>query len=392
VITNVDVNSTDIATGTVYIAWSKPTQLDTVQVPGPYRYILQRADGSGNFIDVVTFTDLNDTIYNDANLNTKDIQYRYRVQLWNDTPGNVFLVGNTQVAFSVYLTIAPGDEKNNLSFNVNVPWTNQQYIVYRENTLGIFDSIGFTTNLSYVDDSLVNGQNYCYYVKSVGEYFVDGLVNPIINKSQIYCSTPVDNEAPCPPLLVNGPNCPALIDTLTWSLIDSCANDVFEFSVYYSPAGSTQFDLIANTAFGSLFYIYQGLNSIAGCYYITATDSNGNVSEPSNIVCTESCPSYELPNIFTPDGNGINDLYHPIIPYRDVKDVDMQIFNRWGDLVFKTTDADINWNGNRRNTGEPSPDGVYFYVCKVNEITLSSEMKPRLLKGFIHLYRGSAVK
>ena len=109
-------------------------------------------------------------------------------------------------------------------------------------------------------------------------------------------------------------------------------------------------------------------------------------------MCTESCPDYVLPNIFTPDGNSINDIYHPINPYRDVKDVDMQIFNRWGDLIFKTTDADIGWNGKRRNNGEECPDGVYFYVCQVNELTLSGETKPRMLKGFIHLYRGEKVK
>lgn len=392
VITNVDVNTTDAATGQIYIAWGKPTELDIIQTPGPYRYILQRADASGNFVDVITFTSLNDTTYTDNGLNTKDVQYRYRVQFWNDTPGNVFSIGNSQTAFSVFLTIAPGDEKNNLSFNVNVPWTNYEYVVYRENAPNVFDSIGVTSNLTYIDDSLVNGQNYCYYVKSVGEYFVDGLVNPIINKSQINCSTPLDNEAPCPPVLVNGPNCPALLDTLFWSIDTTCAFDVFEYTLYYAGPGSTIFSQIATVSAGNYSYIYQGMNSIAGCYYITATDSNSNVSLASNIVCTESCPDYVLPNIFTPDGNSVNDIYHPILPYRDVKDVDMQIFNRWGDLVFETTDADINWNGKRRNSGEESPEGVYFYVCQVNEIMLNGETKPRILKGFIHLYRGAKVK
>ncbi|MBK7889166.1 MAG: gliding motility-associated C-terminal domain-containing protein [Bacteroidetes bacterium] len=392
VITNVDVNSTDAATGQVYVAWGKPVDIDPTQMPGPYRYELQRADASGNFVTIATFTDLNDTTFNDNGLNTTAVQYRYRVQFWNDTPGNVFSAGFSQIAYSVYLSIAPGDEKNNLGWNVNVPWTNTQYVIYRENAPGVFDSIGFTSDVQYVDDSLNNGQNYCYYVKSVGAYQDTGLVDPIINKSQIFCSTPVDNEPPCPPLIANGPNCPQLKDTISWQIDISCAYDIASYQIYYAPAGSNSYSQVGSVPAGTFSYIYSGDGSIAGCYYITATDSTGNESDSSNIVCTESCPDYVLPNIFTPDGNFINDIYHPILPYRDVKDVEMTIFNRWGDKIFETTDPDINWNGKRNNDGEESPDGVYFYVCKVNEIRLSGAVEQRVLKGIIHLTRGPVSK
>jgi gliding motility-associated-like protein len=388
VITNVDVNTTDAANGEIYIAWGKPTELDPVQTPGPYRYVLQRADAGGSFTDVVTFTDLNDTTYTETGLNTSAVQYRYRVQFWNDTPGNVFEIGLSQTAFSVRLSAAPGDEKVNLSWNVNVPWTNDFYVIYRENLPGVFDSIGFTGDLTYTDDSLVNGQEYCYYVKSVGAYQDTGLVNPIINKSQRICSVPVDNEPPCPPLLANGPNCVALLDTLSWTNADSCAPDVASYQVYYAPAGTTDYTLIATVNYGTFTYIYSGINSIAGCYYVTATDSTGNTGDSSNIVCTETCPLYVLPNSFTPDGNNINDLYTPINPYRDIREVEMTIFNRWGDVVFETKDPDIGWNGKRNNDGQENPEGVYFYVCKVYEARLSGEAEPFVLKGVIHLIRG----
>ncbi len=54
---------------------------------------------------------------------------------------------------------------------------------------------------------------------------------------------------------------------------------------------------------------------------------------------------------FTPDGNNINDLFHPF-PYRYVKDISIKIFSRWGLEVFSSTDPDINWNGQTDNTGE----------------------------------------
>ena len=84
VITNVDVVTTSTTTGSIYVAWSKPTQLDFTQTPGPFRYVLQRAIGYGNFSDLISKISLDDTIQVDLNLNTTDNQYRYRVQFWND--------------------------------------------------------------------------------------------------------------------------------------------------------------------------------------------------------------------------------------------------------------------------------------------------------------------
>lgn len=84
---------------------------------------------------------------------------------------------------------------------------------------------------------------------------------------------------------------------------------------------------------------------MAGCYVVTAFDNLGNESTKSNFVCVENCPIYELPNAFTPNGDGSNDLYTPIIPYQFVNRIEMEIFNQWGDKVFETADPDINWDG-----------------------------------------------
>lgn len=388
VITNADVTVTGTTNGRVYVAWSKPTQIDTTQMPGPYRYILQRDNGAGGWTDVVTYTDLNDTIYTDTLLNTSDIQYRYRIAFWNDTPGNVFSAGNSQTATTVFLSAAGSDEKNNLSWTLNVPWTNSYYVIYRENTPGIFDSIGTSATTSFVDDSLQNGTQYCYYIQSYGSYPDTGLVDPIINKSEIKCATPIDNEAPCVPLLTQLGTCESEVDSILITHYDSCSADIASISLYYAIPGSTDYSVVAQLPGNTLNYTYTPDGSIAGCYYITATDTTGNVSTQSATVCIDPCPKYELPNIFTPDDNAINDLFHPILPYRDVKDIDLKIYNRWGDVVFKTTDPDIGWNGRRDNTGEPLPDGVYYYTCTVNELGTKGIVS-RPLTGFVHITRGT---
>jgi gliding motility-associated-like protein len=121
-----------------------------------------------------------------------------------------------------------------------------------------------------------------------------------------------------------------------------------------------------------------GWQSIAGCYYVTALDSlnlwpdgllHQNESDPSNTLCVDNCPEYSLPNVITPDLDGINDVFIPF-PYRSIKDIDLKIYNRYGTLVFETTDRDINWNGSDQKSGELCSDGVYYYTVTINTIRL----------------------
>src|SRR5690606_18067691 len=91
-------------------------------------------------------------------------------------------------------------------------------------------------------------------------------------------------------------------------------------------------------------YLHSGELGLAGCYYVVAFDSLGNTSLPGNIVCADNCPDYRLPNTFTPNGDGDNDLFIPY-PYRFIESVDFKVFNRWGNLVFETDNPDLLWNG-----------------------------------------------
>ncbi len=126
-------------------------------------------------------------------------------------------------------------------------------------------------------------------------------------------------------------------------------------------------------------------SSVAGCYAVIAVDSFGNQSAP-NVLCIDNCPEYVLPNVFTPNGDGKNDFFTPILPYRFIKDIDIDIFNRWGELMFNTINPNINWNGNDQTTGKPCPDGVYYYVCQVHEIRVTG-IKTITLKGFVQILR-----
>ena len=132
---------------------------------------------------------------------------------------------------------------------------------------------------------------------------------------------------------------------------------------------------------------------LAGCYYVRAVDKHGNESHLTNQVCIDDCPNYNLPNTFTPNGDGFNDVFTPIKcpPYRYITRVDFKIFTRWGEKVFETTNPEINWDGTNQKTGKPMSDGVYFYAGYYYEQTLHGEVQKPLPQknggGFIHLIR-----
>ena len=391
VITNVSNDSTDLQAGRGFIAWSKPTELDTIQIPGPYQYVVSRSADAvgGNLVPVATLQGLNDTMYFDNNidLNSSTSPYSYRISLESLTFG---FVGNSQIASSINLLINETDEELQLAFQPNVPWLNDYYVVYRRNPgSAVFDSIGYSIEPFYNDTGLVNGDSYCYYVKSVGGYTAEGFVDPIINFSQIVCAAPYDNKPPCPPELSVSVNCDLAINTLNWTNPnDYCADDVFRYLIFFTPLEGMDFSLIDSTSPAtSTSYEHFNNGSIAGCYAVIAVDSAGNKSIYSNVACidNDTCSVYSLPNVFTPNFDGYNDLFTPF-PYTSVERVDMTIFNRWGGVVYETEDPDINWDGKDKTTNQDCAQGTYFYVCKVYEITLYGVV-PRELKGSITLLR-----
>ena len=66
-----------------------------------------------------------------------------------------------------------------------------------------------------------------------------------------------------------------------------------------------------------------------------------------------------IPNTFTPNGDGINDLLTVLID-NSIKIRSFKIFNKWGDVVFTTTDIYEYWDGTRQ--GESLPVGVYYWM------------------------------
>ena len=93
-----------------------------------------------------------------------------------------------------------------------------------------------------------------------------------------------------------------------------------------------------------------------------------------------------VPNAFTPDNDGVNDAFHPLGSGFEGEMFWYGIFNRWGELVFETTDPDVSWYGqDQRGDGTHFvPDGVYGYSVNVKGF---HDLVPTFLRGTVTVVR-----
>lgn len=394
IITNVDVISTG-SSGQIDVKWLKPVadafNYDTTIVSnhGPYQFDLLRAKGyvPPSTLSLIQsfsspyYATLNTTAYSDVGQNTQTSAYTYRVDFYDTIPQSC----PAQSASSVFLSCIPNDNQLQLTWNEQVPWNNYRYDIYKFNGTS-WDSIGTTTAQTFTDTGLVNGGTYCYKVKSIGSYPDTSLPAPLINWSQELCCQPQDMTAPCPLVLAIDSSCEESKNLLSWNNPNTtCSDDAVYYILYHTATDNGEFSVLDTISpITQTFFLHDSLSSIAGCYAVTAVDSFGNESNFSNIVCVDNCPLYQLPNVFTPNGDNQNDFFTPLIPYRYIKEIDIKIYNRWGTEVFRTTDPKIMWDGTSQQTKMLCSDGVYYYVCVVYDIRLKGII-PHVLTGNVHL-------
>lgn len=120
---------------------------------------------------------------------------------------------------------------------------------------------------------------------------------------------------------------------------------------------------------------------VKSCFLVTANNAK-NISCTTDLICIPQCPDYVLPNTFTPNGDNHNDLFRPIIN-RQVTSVEFKVINKWGNMVFATSDPELNWDGRDLN-GTPLSVGTYYYSCRLHFL---NDADSRELTGFIELLK-----
>ncbi|HMQ49291.1 MAG TPA: PKD domain-containing protein [Saprospiraceae bacterium] len=92
---------------------------------------------------------------------------------------------------------------------------------------------------------------------------------------------------------------------------------------------------------------------------------------------------FYLPNAFTPNYDGLNDLYMGTGVMIGATHFRMQIWNRWGEQVFETSDLLKGWDGNHQKTGQPAPAGVYMVLVTYT----GPRGQPYVIKGVATIVR-----
>lgn len=427
IITHVTVDDTDPTNGKITVSWVGAFEIDTVLFPPPYNFKLYQGSGlSGEAAELILGLLDGDTTFQISGLNTSDEEFHFRVELF-DANSALNAIRESVLASQVDLELSSLVAKIELRWNADVPWSNNSqsfpmHYIYRDNVTGgsldqlvLIDSVNVNdSGFFYSDDGGFNSTplddqtKYRYYVEAHGTYGNPDIQAPQINLSQITGAFPNDTIPPTAPVLsIDILDCEAFLadkdcefaaffNNITW--VHETEDDIKGYNIYFSESGEEDAFEKIDFVKGVTAYTHAFLNSFKGCYYIKAVDRSDNLSPASNIVCNDNCPYYKLPNIVTPNGDGINDLFRPLDENsedinaqcpRFVQKVDFKVFNRWGVLLYEYQSGGensiyINWNGSDSN-GQKLPAGTYYYSADVVFDVRVEENREQTLTGWVQV-------
>ncbi len=125
-----------------------------------------------------------------------------------------------------------------------------------------------------------------------------------------------------------------------------------------------------------------------------------NESGPLIISYSDACYTYDyeifvelipclcplvVPNVITPNGDGRNDVFLPLVEC-PIEEYNIEIYNRWGQLVFESDDLLNPWDGRHRQSTNDCPDGQYFYIIQYAQ-SLDGVRVPGELNGHLTILR-----
>lgn len=201
---------------------------------------------------------------------------------------------------------------------------------------------------------LVKGQTYSWSpVKGLNN---PALPNPVANPDSTTIYT----------LTVTANGCTAITDNVTLivhqlPLADAGPDDTLSrgASIQLNAKGGMQYSWLPETGLNNSG-IY---NPVANprqttSYTVTVTDIFGCVNKDT-LLLTVLTPHFWVPTAFTPDGNGISDIFY--VRGEDITNFECIVFNRFGEQIFTSKSIETGWDGRRQNGGEDLPSGAYVY-------------------------------
>lgn len=153
---------------------------------------------------------------------------------------------------------------------------------------------------------------------------------------------------------------------LQWNPYEGWDGSITGYNIYRGIAGI--YTLVGAVGSGTL-YFEDDVSGLIGttaegefCYYIEATESLNiyGVAEiaHSNVVCVYHEPLFWIPNAFVV--NGVNNVFKPVANFIDFDSYYFSVFNRWGEMLWSTSNIDMGWDGTYN--GKVVQEGAYVYM------------------------------
>ncbi|MFH0894007.1 MAG: gliding motility-associated C-terminal domain-containing protein [Bacteroidota bacterium] len=354
--------SLDICDANNTIRWNSYVNMK----PGVKEYRLFVSENAGP-VQLLTTTTSTDTSYVHNNLNVGSTLC-YFVQAI-DTSGLHTSTSNTecvivtfpkvpQFCYINHVTVVDNDYVE-LSCFVDTSAYVKKYRIMRANDpLGAFYEVATISNVTnpiliYMDfETSPKMQSYTYKV-----IVVDSCNNEAITSNLAQT------------ILLTGESKNDMTNYLTWNDYQTWLGIVMTYSIYRKVNDEIESVPIAILPFGTNSYIddVSAMLETKGefKYYIKAQEGFGNMynfadSSFSNEVVTFQNPHFFVPNAFVP--GGVNNVFKPEMAFVDVTNYEFNIFNRWGEQLFYTTDKEKGWNGSYK--GNDVEMGVYVYLFR----------------------------
>lgn len=167
---------------------------------------------------------------------------------------------------------------------------------------------------------------------------------------------------------------------LDWTKYLGWDNGVRNYEIFRQNDEELVFDFSRDAGTDTTNRYDDGLKNFVQRYRVKAWENEASPDTTwSNEVEIRFTPVLWVPNAFTPNDDGFNPKF--VIVQGAVKTFEIQIFNRWGELVFESNTTEKSWDGTYK--GQPNPDGVYMYLLRYT----GGDNLIRIQKGNITLIR-----
>ncbi|MBO6517271.1 MAG: gliding motility-associated C-terminal domain-containing protein [Bacteroidia bacterium] len=142
-------------------------------------------------------------------------------------------------------------------------------------------------------------------------------------------------------------------------------NGVSSYELYRSSNADKSLSFFQMVSEGENIVIPSNNKDYRQCFRVLAHEAGGQTkSSWSNEICFFFSPNVYVPTAFSPKNNdGLNDQFHPVSVA--VKDYQMKIFNRWGEIIFETDQQEEGWDGTYQQVDSPS--GIYMYLITFSD-------------------------